>query len=64
MAGSAAAASATEAFAERFAALFAANARPVRLPDEGLLVFDNRTLLHSRTGYRDTARHLVRYWLA
>jgi hypothetical protein len=64
MAGSAAAASATEAFAERFAALFAANERPIRLPDDGLLIFDNHRMLHSRTGYRDTARHLVRYWLA
>ena len=64
MSGSAAAASATEAFAERFAALFAENERPIRLPDDGLLIFDNYRMLHSRTGYRDTARHLVRYWLA
>ena len=62
MAGSAD--SAMEAFAERFAALFTANARPIRLPDDGLLIFDNHRMLHSRTGYRDTARHLVRYWLA
>lgn len=62
--GAPAPASARETFAEHVANSFAALARPVLLPDDGLLVFDNHRMLHSRTAYSDTARHLIRYWLA
>lgn len=52
-----------EKLADRFLELFQRLQEPVRLPENALLVIDNRRMIHGRTGYTDSARHLVRYWL-
>jgi alpha-ketoglutarate-dependent taurine dioxygenase len=35
----------------------------VLAPDDGLLIFDNWRMLHSRDRFDDRSRHLTRYWL-
>jgi len=43
---------------------FRESALPVLIPRNGMLVWDNCKMLHSRGPFEDTSRHLVRYWLS
>ncbi|MFE0172322.1 GntG family PLP-dependent aldolase [Streptomyces sp. NPDC059002] len=49
--------------AHRVAALFDEHREQHLIPDDGLLVWDNQRMLHARSEYADTARHLTRYWV-
>ncbi|MDJ1170985.1 TauD/TfdA family dioxygenase [Roseofilum sp. BLCC_M154] len=39
------------------------NHESIRIPQNGLLIFNNHRMLHSRTAYWDAERHLQRLWL-
>jgi hypothetical protein len=51
------------ALADRVSALFAARATSVLIPENAVLIWDNRRMLHARSAYQDPARHLTRFWL-
>jgi hypothetical protein len=34
------------------------------VPDNAMLIWNNHRMMHSRTQFRDQARHLTRYWMA
>ncbi|ACY18621.1 TauD/TfdA family dioxygenase [Haliangium ochraceum] len=36
----------------------------ILIPDGALLIWDNHRMLHARSEYADTDRHLTRYWLS
>ena len=36
----------------------------ILIPENGLLIWDNRRFVHSRDAFSDPDRHLVRYWLS
>ena len=36
----------------------------VLIPKDSILVWDNHRMLHARSSYQDTRRHLIRYWIA
>jgi len=42
---------------------FKENMIPVLIPDESVLIWDNRRLMHARSQFSDPGRHLTRYWL-
>lgn len=42
---------------------FEREAIAIRIPEDGLLVWDNHRLLHGRTAYQGAERHLVRMWI-
>jgi alpha-ketoglutarate-dependent taurine dioxygenase len=42
---------------------FRANCARVLIPDGAMLIWDNHRLMHARSQFSDTARHLTRYWL-
>ena len=49
--------------ADQLLTLFDECHEAIDIPDGGLLVVDNRRMIHSRTGFTDYDRHLIRYWL-
>lgn len=49
--------------AERATAFFQAAGISILIPDRSVLVWDNQRMMHARTAYRDSRRHLTRYWL-
>ncbi len=36
----------------------------ITIPEGHMLIWDNHRMLHGRTGFSDSRRHLTRYWLA
>ncbi len=42
---------------------FRAHRTRVLIPDGAMLIWDNHRLMHARSQFSDTARHLTRYWL-
>lgn len=36
----------------------------VLIPEDSILVWDNHRMIHARSSYQDTRRHLIRYWIA
>lgn len=36
----------------------------ILVPDDALLIWNNQRMMHARTRFEDTGRHLTRYWLA
>ncbi|KAK1184030.1 TauD/TfdA family dioxygenase [Streptomyces sp. NBS 14/10] len=48
----------------RVAELFVHYRTQVLIPDDALLVWDNQRMMHARSQYEDTGRHLTRYWVA
>jgi len=49
---------------EQLVAFFSTALIEVLIPDDGVLVWDNHIVLHSRRAYLDPDRHLTRLWLA
>lgn len=49
--------------AERVSELFTGQPVRVLIPENTVLIWDNRRMLHARSEYRDPARHLTRFWL-
>lgn len=52
-----------ERLADRLLALFDKVHDAIDIPDGGLLILDNRRMIHGRTAFADHDRHLIRYWL-
>lgn len=50
--------------AHRVSELFDKYRTQVLIPDGSLLIWDNQRMLHARSQYEDTGRHLTRYWIA
>ena len=42
---------------------FYENVIQVLIPESSMLIWDNQWLMHARGQYKDTVRHLTRYWL-
>lgn len=42
--------------------VFAKHRTSVLIPDNALLIWDNRRLLHARSEYEDKGRHFTRFW--
>jgi hypothetical protein len=51
------------ALADRVSALFGERATSVLIPENSVLIWDNRRMLHARSAYQDPARHLTRFWV-
>ncbi|MFI6055266.1 TauD/TfdA family dioxygenase [Streptomyces violascens] len=49
--------------AVRAETFFRENKVSVLIPENSILVWDNQRMLHARSSYTDTRRHLTRYWL-
>jgi len=52
------------ALAERAAGFFAERRTRILIPERSILIWDNQRMFHARSAYRDSRRHLTRYWLA
>lgn len=50
--------------AQRAEAFFREQKVSVLIPEDSILVWDNQRMLHARSAYADTRRHLTRYWIA
>lgn len=48
--------------AHRIRDLFQELRTSVLIPENALLIWDNRRMLHARSQYKDRARHLTRFW--
>lgn len=48
---------------ERCTAFFVQHKVEILIPDNAMLIWDNHRMLHARSEYADTNRHLTRYWL-
>lgn len=44
--------------------LFDEKRTSILIPDDGLLIWNNQRMLHSRAEYSDKKRHLIRYWIS
>ncbi|MEV0091149.1 TauD/TfdA family dioxygenase [Streptomyces sp. NPDC050738] len=49
--------------AERAMEFFRDHRVSVLIPEDAVLIWDNQRMMHARSEYRDTRRHLTRYWL-
>ena len=43
---------------------FQRSKKPILVPKNALLIWDNQRMLHSRDAFSDSRRHLVRYWIS
>ncbi|WP_247665759.1 TauD/TfdA family dioxygenase [Nocardiopsis sp. B62] len=48
--------------AQRVSEVFDKHRTRVLIPDNALLIWDNRRLLHARSEYEDKGRHFTRFW--
>ncbi|WP_017604280.1 TauD/TfdA family dioxygenase [Nocardiopsis alkaliphila] len=48
--------------AQRVSEIFEKHRTSVLIPDNALLIWDNRRLLHARSEYEDKGRHFTRFW--
>lgn len=50
--------------ARKVTQLFERQRSSILIPDDGLLIWDNKRMLHARAEYTDKKRHLIRYWIS